>query len=119
MLKPAWPRMLRDPMVWLLLVGLILAAALLALLIVLAVERHDTFLRLRPLICEQGISDHRFFVVAVTAPLWLLFSLATFGELWGQIERRRSGQPSRWFHVGLFLLLASAFGALVLYGLGC
>lgn len=110
---------LRDPAFWLLALGLAAAAVILGLLIVFAVERHDAFLRLRPLLCEQGISNSQFFVVAVASPLWLLFMLATIGELWGQFENRRAGRSTRWFHFWLFLLLASGLGALVLFGLGC
>lgn len=110
---------LRDPSLWLFAIGLLVVAFLLGTLLVFAIEGHDTYLRLRPLICEQGISNRRFFIVAVAAPLWVVFMLATLGELWGQIELRRGGQATHWFHFLLFLALASGLGALVVFGLGC
>jgi len=112
-------RALRDPAFWLFLLGLVGAALLLVVLIAYAVERHDTFLRLRPLICEQGVGDRQLFIIAMAAPPWLVFVLATLGELWGLIELRRDGHPAHWFHFWLFLLLASGLGALILFELGC
>lgn len=110
---------LRAPAFWWLLLGITAVAVLLGALVVYAVERHDDFLRLRPLICEQGIADRKFFLVAVIAPPWLLFVLTTLGELWGQLEQWRAGRATRWFHFWLFLALASGLGALVLFGLTC
>ncbi|MDD4881326.1 MAG: hypothetical protein PHR30_02070 [Gallionellaceae bacterium] len=110
---------LRDPAFWWLLLGITLVALLLGGLIVFAVERHDDYLRLRPLVCEGGIADRKFFLVAVAAPPWLMFVLATLGELWGQLEQWREGRATRWFHFWLFLALASGLGALVLFGLAC
>ncbi|NTV96171.1 MAG: hypothetical protein HGA75_12265 [Thiobacillus sp.] len=111
--------LLREPAFWWLALGFGAMVVALATLIVFAVERHDTFLRLRPLICEQGIADRKFFLVAVVAPPWLVFVLTTLGELWQQLERWRAGQATRWFHFWWFFLLASGLGALVLFGLGC
>lgn len=126
MLKPAragrWRARLavvRQPLFWIFLIAVLAGAALLAALLLFAVQQHDAFLRLKPLLCEQGISDRGFFLVALAAPLWLVFTLAVLGELWGQLERRRAGQPTRWFHFWWFLALASAFAGLVLLGLGC
>ena len=111
--------LLRRPAFWCQALAFIALAVVLAALIVFAVERHDTFLRLRPLICEQEIADRKFFLVAVTAPPWLIFVLTTLGELWQQLDNRRSGRPARWFHFWLFLALASGLGTLVLFGLSC
>lgn len=130
MLKQALSRVLRagansarNPAFWISLLALALALALaifaLGAVALMAVERFDAYLRLRPLVCEDGISDRQFLVVAMAAPLWLLFTLTTIGEAWEQAERRRAGQAVRWFHFAVFLLLASALGGVVLLGLGC
>lgn len=109
----------REPLLWTFLAVLLVGASLVILLLLYAVERHDAFLRLKPLLCEDGISDRGFFMVALAAPLWLLFTLNVLGELWQQVERRRAGRPVAWLHLAWFFLLASGLGALVLAGLRC
>jgi hypothetical protein len=109
----------RNPALLLWGLALLAVAALLALLIVYAVERHDAFLRLRPMLCETGITDRKFFLVAVAGPPWLLAMLATLGELAGQLELLRVGRAGRWLPFWLLLGLASGLGALVLFGLAC
>lgn len=109
----------REPLFWGFLVAVLAGVTLLVALLAYAVQHHDTFLRLKPVLCEQGISERGFFLVAVAAPLWLALTLAALAELWGQIECRRAGRPARWFHFWWFLVLASGLAALVLLGLGC
>jgi hypothetical protein len=104
---------------WLLLVWLLLVLAALAWLVGLAVSHFDTYLRLKPLICETGIGNRQFLVVALTAPLGLAFALSAFGELWLIREARRSGHQARWRHFMLFTCLAALGAVLTFYSLGC
>ncbi|TCJ19534.1 hypothetical protein EZJ19_01465 [Parasulfuritortus cantonensis] len=111
--------LLRTPAFWLLLVAFLGIALALAALIVFAVERHDTFLRLRPMLCEQGAADRKVFLVAVAAPPWLVFVLISVAELWQQAGNWWAGRAARWRHFWLFLGLASGLGAALLFGLSC
>lgn len=111
--------LVRSPQFWWLAAILVASAVALAALIAYAVERHDSFLRLRPVLCAQDISDRKFFLVAVAAPPWLVFVLTTLGELWQQLELRRARRPTRWFYFWLYLALAVGLGAVVLFGLSC
>jgi len=117
-LEASW-RLVRTPAFWGVAVALVVVALALAALVIFAIERHDSFLRLRPLICDRDISDRKFFLVAVAAPPGLIFVLTTVGEFWQQLDNWRNGRPARWRHFWLFLALASGLGALVLFGLTC
>lgn len=126
MLDPAWvaalrteARRLRDPVFWILLLGSLAVGVGLAFLIVLAVHYHDSFLRLRPVLCPDGVPNRQLLVIVLTAPLAGVFLLLSLGEAWSQLEQRRAGRPARWHHAWGYLLLASGLGALVLVQLGC
>lgn len=126
MLDPAWAaalraqgRRLRDPVFWVLLLGSLAVGVALAALIVLAVHYHDSFLRLRPVMCPDGVPNRQLLVIVLAAPLAAVFLLLSLGEAWSQLEQRRAGRPARWRHAGGFLLLASLLGALLLVQLGC
>lgn len=111
---------LREPGFWaLLLVGAALFAALLGVLFGLAIEYHDTFLRLRPLVCSDGLATRQFFSVAIGSPLCALFAVLGVGELWQQLDDRRRGRAVEWGPFWLFAFLAVGSAALVLFALGC
>ncbi len=115
----SWTALLGQPGFWEWLFGILLLAAFSGLLLVFAVSRHDAYLRLKPLICTEGLSDRQFFIVAMASPISILLMLASVGELWIQLERRRAGSRMNWFHILLFFALASGLGWLVLFALGC
>lgn len=126
MLDPAWvaalrtePCRLRDPVCWILLLGSLAVGAALAFLIVLAVHYHHSFLRLRPVMCLDGVPNQQLLVIVLRAPLAGVFLLLSLGEAWSQLERRRVGRPTHWRHAWGYWLLASALGALLLVQLGC
>lgn len=126
MLKPALRRLmssvvhwLRQPSFWEWLSGLILLGTLMAALVLIAVSRYDTYLRLNPLLCSEGMADRQFFIVAMAAPVSLLFMLVAVGEFWEQRDRYRAGRPVRWLHLSLFFGLAVGLAALVLLALQC
>lgn len=104
---------------WVIALGFLVAASVLAVVIVLAVERYDTYLRLESAVCEEGIGNRQFFIIAVATPPWLLFTLASLGELRDQFEARRSGYTPRWGYFWFFLALASGLGTLILFELRC
>lgn len=84
-----------------------------------ATRQFDTFLRLKPLLCESGIGNRQFLVVAVLAPLALVFALSAFGELWLIREARRAGHPVRWRHFLWFVGVAVVCAVAVFQALGC
>lgn len=112
-------RRLGDPTFWWLLIGFSAAALMLGALIVLAVGRHDSFLRLRPLICQEGITDWRFLFIGIVSPLWAVFALAAIGELFEQIDRYRKGHRRNWFYFGVFSALMLSLGVGLLISLDC
>jgi hypothetical protein len=115
----SWAALLRQPVFWEWLFGVLLLTTFFGILLVYAVHRHDAYLRLKPLICPDGLSDRQFFIVAMASPISVVLMLAAVGELWIQMESRRAGLRMRWFHILLFFALASSLGFLVLFSLGC
>jgi len=115
----AWLYLLKQPVFWEWLFGLFLLIVFVGLLMVVAVNRHDAFLRLRPLVCEEGLGNRQFFIVAMAGPIAFLLMLATVGELWEQLEKRRHGIQPHWLHFMVFFAFASGLGVLVLLALGC
>jgi hypothetical protein len=115
----AWLYLFKQPVFWEWVFGIFLLIVFVGMLMIFAVNRHDAFLRLRPLVCEAGLGNRQFFIVAMAGPIAFLLMLATVGELWEQLDRRRHGVQARWFHFLLFLGLASGLGILVLFALGC
>ena len=104
---------------WLLLVWLILVLGVLAWLAGVAIGHFDTYLRLKPLICDTGIGNRQFLLVALLAPLCLAFALSAFGELWLIREARRHGHRSRWRHLLLFICLAALSAWGIFQALAC
>jgi hypothetical protein len=104
---------------WLLLVWTNLVLAAFVWLGWLAVRQFDAFLRLKPLICESGIGNRQFIVIALAGPIGLVFSLAAFGELWLLREAARQGHPGTWRHFLAFALIALACALLVFNALVC
>jgi hypothetical protein len=115
----SWVSLLRQPGFWEWVIGVLLLMVFAGLLLTFAVSRHDAYLRLHPLICSEGLSDSRFFVVVMASPISVLLMLAAVGELWTQLERRRAHLQMSWFHILLFFGLASGLGFLVLFSLEC
>jgi apolipoprotein N-acyltransferase len=115
----SWMALLRQPGFWEWLFGILLLAVFFGLLLAFAVSRHDAYLRLKPLICTEDLSDRQFFTVAMASPISILLMLASVGELWVQLESRRAGIRMRWFHILLFFGLALGLAILVLFALGC
>jgi hypothetical protein len=104
---------------WLLLLWLILTLGTLAWLAGMAIGHFDTYLRLKPLICEAGIGNRQFLVVTLLAPVSLVFTLSAFGELWLIREARRGGHRARWRHLLLFAGLAALSAWAVFQALAC
>lgn len=126
MLKPphanqglSWWRHLSSVRFWGLLIGLLVAVVFLGGVLLLAVERHDAFLRLRPLLCAEGMRDRQLVIVAMAAPLCALFTLLAVAELLSLLEDRLHDLPVRSLYAWLFAGLASALGALLLFSLRC
>lgn len=61
---------LRDPAFWWRLTSLVAVILTIGLLLDQAIEQHAAYLRLRPLLCEGGISDETFILVAMVTPVW-------------------------------------------------
>lgn len=121
-LTQAWlalKQALLSPEFWLLLGWLLVILGGLAWLAWLAARHFDTFLRLKPLICEAGIGNLQFVIVAVLGPIGLAFGLAACGEMWLLRESARSGRPRPWRHFMLFALLTLACAVVVFHALGC
>ncbi len=108
-----------DAAFWWTLIALLVVMAALGGLLLLAVERHDAFLRLRPVLCAEGMQDRQLIVLAMAAPLFALFVLLTAAEWLSVLENWLHDRPLRTLYGWLFGLLASALGALVLFSLRC
>jgi hypothetical protein len=108
-----------SPEFWLLLAWVTLTLGALAWLGWLAARHFDTFLRLKPLICEAGIGNRQFLVIALLAPIGLAFALAACGELWLLRAASRAGHPGPWRHFILFAALALSCAVVILNALGC
>lgn len=108
-----------SPEFWLLLGWIVLTLGALAWLGWMAARHFDTYLRLKPLICETGIGNRQFLVVALLGPIGLAFTLAACGELWLLREAGRTGHPAPWRHFLLFAALALACAVAVFNALSC
>jgi len=108
-----------SPAFWLLLGWFTLILAVLAWLGWAAASKFDTYLRLKPLICETGIGNRQFLVVALLGPIGLAFALAACGELWLLREAGRAGHSVPWWHFLLFATLALGCAVAVFNALSC
>lgn len=108
-----------QPQFWAWLTGIGVLTLVIGGLLMFAVSRHDAFLRLRPVICDEGMADRQFFIVAVASPICILLTLAAIGEFWLQLDQRRAGEPMRWGYLLLFLGLALGLAVLILSALRC
>ncbi len=104
---------------WLLLLWLCAVLAALTWLAWLAVRHFDSFLRIKPLLCESGIGDRQLLAVALAGPLGIALTLAGFGELWLLRDARRAGHRVRWRHFILFASTAALCAVVVFQALGC
>lgn len=110
---------LREAQFWEWLIGIVLLGVLIGTMLWFAVSRHDAFLRMKPMLCSEGLADRQFVFIAMAAPVSVLLMLAAIGELWEQLENRRRGAPIRWRYLAAFAGLASGLAVLVLLFLRC
>ena len=110
---------LRQTEFWEWLLGILLLVLVVSGLFWFASGQHDTYLRLQPLVCTDGMEDRQFLIVAVLSPVFLLLLLTAVGELWQQLDARRRGRPMHWLYLSLFSGSALILAALILAALRC
>lgn len=104
---------------WLILALSLLLLTLLSVLLWLAIEQYDTYLRLRSLVCPQGLGNNQLLVIAIVSPLCAAFTLGALGEFVAQIRNRRGRGLRRWNYFGLFAGLMLLTDGIILAALRC
>ena len=99
---------------WSLIVWALLAIGCMAWLLWLSVRDYDTYLRLKPLICDSELGNRQTLVIIVSAPLAFAFGLAALGELWTAREIRRFGHKPNYSYLWGYTL-ATVLGCILVY----
>lgn len=116
--RNAW-KTLSQPDFWISLIWIVLAGGMMLGLGWVAVSQYDTYLRLKPELCVQTLSNARLFVLVMLAPLSLVFTLVSTTEF---LAIRRQERPKGWrgrrdFWIYTLLMLVS--WAILLWAMRC
>lgn len=104
-------RVLRQPDFWISLVWILLAGGMLLGLAGFAIRHYDTFLRLKPALCNGALDNQRVLIIVFAAPLSLIFTLVATSEFLTLRQRQglfSVGSGTFWAHAILMLISATA-----------